>query len=205
MMPRYAARARRFATVSSGARRRGDAHRCTSAYPARVPLALRARTLWKSYAAGVEGCSARAWILRGASLDVNHGECVAVLGARGAGTTTLLYCLAGLLRPDAGTIETHLDPLLVDPQRMRERKAYEGQLLLVDDGLRLRHDTERARFVRERTTSTSIIATHELSRVRDVADRFLLLHHGQLLPLDRLTGTRRVAEPSAENAVERGR
>ena len=168
-----------------------------SAYSARVSLALRVRTLWKSYAAGVEGCSARAWILRGVSLDVGHGECVAVLGARGAGTTTLLYCLAGLLRPDAGTVETHLDPLLVDSQRIREHEAHERQLLLVDDGLRLRHDTERAWFIRERSTSTSIIATHELSRVRDVADRFLLLHHGRLLPLDRLTGTRRVAEPSS--------
>jgi ABC-type multidrug transport system ATPase subunit len=168
-----------------------------------VSFALRARALWKSYAAGVEGCSARAWILRGASLDVDQGECVAVLGAPGAGTTTLLYCLARLLRPDAGTIETHLDPVLVDPQRFHEQPPYDGQLLLVDDGLRLRHDTERVRFVRERSTSTSIIATHELSRVRDVADRFLLLHHGRLLPLDRLTGTRRVAERSAEDAGER--
>jgi len=56
-----------------------------------VSIALRVRTLWKSYAAGVEGCSARAWVLRGTSLDVEQGECVAVLGARGAGTSTLLY------------------------------------------------------------------------------------------------------------------
>src|SRR5512132_2963795 len=110
MMPRRTIRARRSATVSSGSRQHGDDHERPIAYPARVSLALRARTLWKSYAAGVEGCSARAWILRGASLDVDQGECVAVLGARGAGTTTLLYCLAGLLRPDAGSIETHLDP-----------------------------------------------------------------------------------------------
>jgi ABC-type multidrug transport system ATPase subunit len=166
-----------------------------------VSLALRARTLWKSYAAGVEGCSARAWVLRGASLDVDLGECVAVLGARGAGTTTLLYCLAGLLRPDAGSIETHLDPMLIDPHRINEEHENDGRLLLIDDGLRVRDRPERTRFVRERATraSTSIIATHELSRVRDVADRFLQLHHGQLLPLDRLTGSRRVAEPpSAE-------
>ena len=162
-----------------------------------MSLALRARTLWKSYAAGVEGCSARAWILRGASLDVDCGECVAILGARGAGTTTLLYCLAGILRPDAGSIETDLEPVLVDTKRMHQEHEYTGRLLLLDDGLGTRHGADRTRFVRERFTSTSIIATHELSRVRDVADRFLLLHHGQLLPLDRLTGTRRVAELSA--------
>jgi ABC-type multidrug transport system ATPase subunit len=162
-----------------------------------VSLALRVRTLWKSYAAGVEGCSARAWILRGVSLEVAQGECVAVLGARGAGTTTLLYCLAGLLRPDAGSVETALDPMLVDTHRIDQERECTGRLLLVDDGLRLRHDTERAHLTRVRAARppTSIIATHELSRVRDVADRFLLLHHGQLLPLDRITGSRRVAEP----------
>ena len=159
-----------------------------------MSTALRARTLWKSYAAGVEGCSARAWILRGASLDVDHGECVAVLGAPGAGTTTLLYCLAGLLRPDAGSIETELDPMLIESHRLSEERDYAGRLLLVDDGLKRRSETDRPRFVRERATSTSIIATHELSRVRNVADRFLLLHHGRLIPLDRLPGARRVAE-----------
>lgn len=162
-------------------------------------MALRVRTLWKSYAAGVDGCSARAWILRGASLELARGECVAVLGAPGAGTTTLLYCLAGLLRPDAGSVDTDLDPLLVESNRMNEECDCSGRLLLVDDGLRIHREPRRPRFVRERCSpsSASIIATHELSRVRDVADRFLLLHHGQLLPLDRLAGTRRVAEPPA--------
>jgi ABC-type multidrug transport system ATPase subunit len=197
MMLRCAIRARRRAAVSSGARRLDANEQPTIAYRAPVSLALRARTLWKSYAAGVEGCSARAWVLRGASLDVDQGECVAILGARGAGTTTLLYCLAGLLRPDAGSIETTLDPLLVEAQRMHEVRDCAGRLLLVDDGLRSFHAAERPRFLRERITrdSASVIATHELSRARDVADRFLLLHHGRLLPLDRLTGSRRVAEP----------
>jgi ABC-type polysaccharide/polyol phosphate transport system ATPase subunit len=192
-------RRKTIATVSSGSRRVDDSRRCRIGYRAPVSLALRARTLWKSYAAGVEGCSARAWILRGASLDVGHGECVAVLGARGAGTTTLLYCLAGLLRPDAGSIESDLEPMLVDSKRMPAEREHTGRLLLVDDGPCLRFEADRPRFVREPAvrSSTSIIATHELSRVRDVADRFLLLHHGQLLPLDRLTGNRRVAEPPA--------
>src|SRR5688572_27156047 len=80
-----------------------------------MPIALRARAVWRSYAAGVAGCWARAWVLRGASLDVERGECVAVLGARGAGTTTLLHCLAGLRRPDAGSIEREAAAHLVEP------------------------------------------------------------------------------------------
>lgn len=166
-------------------------------YRAPVMSALRARTLWKSYAAGVEGCSARAWILRGASLDVEQGECIAVLGARGAGTTTLLYCLAGLRRPDAGTVETDLVPLLVPSEKLSELRPRAGQLLLIDDPLRLHRGAPRPSFAHlpGAAPSTVIIATHELARVREVADRVLLLHQGRLFPLDRLTGARRVAEP----------
>src|SRR3954447_26528988 len=44
-------------------------------------------------------------VLRGISLEVNEGETVFLLGASGAGKTTLLYTLAGLERPEAGTVE----------------------------------------------------------------------------------------------------
>lgn len=168
-----------------------------------MSIALHARALWKSYAAGVEGCSARAWVLRGTNLEVEQGECVAVLGARGAGTSTLLHCLAGLRRPDAGSVETALPPLLVGADELRDSHLRADRLLLIDDGLCLRRDTRRPLFVREPGTSppTSIVATHELARVRDVADRVLLLHHGRLLPLDRLTGVRRVAESTVTRSL----
>ena len=38
------------------------------------------------------------------SMAVHPGEILALLGPNGAGKTTTLLCLAGLLRPDAGTI-----------------------------------------------------------------------------------------------------
>jgi ABC-type multidrug transport system ATPase subunit len=162
-----------------------------------MPLALRARALWKSYAAGVARCSARVWVLRGASLDVERGECVAVLGARGAGTTTLLHCLAGLRRTDAGTIELGLAPRLVEvDSACAERTSNADLLTLYDDGLDHRRVRATSLFVREgaQNASTTIIATHELARVRGIADRILLLHHGRLIPLDSSTGARRVAE-----------
>ncbi|BDA85176.1 ABC transporter ATP-binding protein [Aureimonas sp. SA4125] len=42
--------------------------------------------------------------LRGIELTVESGECVALLGRNGAGKTTILKCLMGLLQPSAGTI-----------------------------------------------------------------------------------------------------
>lgn len=42
--------------------------------------------------------------LRGVSLSARRGELVAVMGPNGAGKTTLLSILAGLERPDSGTV-----------------------------------------------------------------------------------------------------
>jgi len=44
-------------------------------------------------------------ILRGVSLAVESGEIVALMGASGAGKTTILRCIAGLETPDAGTVQ----------------------------------------------------------------------------------------------------
>jgi ATPase subunit of ABC transporter with duplicated ATPase domains len=65
---------------------------------------LRIDSLWKSYASGVRGCSARIWVLRDLSLAVEEGESVAVVGRPGAGKRTLLHCILGLRRPDAGVV-----------------------------------------------------------------------------------------------------
>jgi putative ABC transport system ATP-binding protein len=50
--------------------------------------------------------------LRGASVFVDKGEIVAVMGPSGSGKSTLLHCLAGILVPDAG--EVHFDGRRVD-------------------------------------------------------------------------------------------
>ena len=42
--------------------------------------------------------------LKGVSFEVNKGEIVALIGANGAGKTTILHTVTGLLKPKSGTI-----------------------------------------------------------------------------------------------------
>src|SRR5436189_5765497 len=62
---------------------------------------LKANDLHRSCRMGSPGIEG----LRGIARSVAHGEAVFHCGASGAGKTTLLYTLAGLERPEAGTVE----------------------------------------------------------------------------------------------------
>jgi putative ABC transport system ATP-binding protein/lipoprotein-releasing system ATP-binding protein len=62
---------------------------------------LVARDLRRSFRIGPR----RIEVLRGISMEVAYGEAVFLCGASGAGKTTLLYTLAGLERPESGTVE----------------------------------------------------------------------------------------------------
>jgi putative ABC transport system ATP-binding protein len=59
--------------------------------------------------------------LRGASVSVEAGEILAVMGPSGSGKSTLLHCLAGILTPDHG--EVWFDGRRVDALRETERSA----------------------------------------------------------------------------------
>ena len=43
--------------------------------------------------------------LRGVDIDINPGEIVALIGANGAGKSTTLKAISGLIKPSAGIIE----------------------------------------------------------------------------------------------------
>jgi putative ABC transport system ATP-binding protein len=80
---------------------------------------LSGRSLVKSYASNSPA-------LRGASVELGHGEILAVTGPSGSGKSTLLLCLAGVLRPDAG--EVHFAGRRIDTEsetvrsRLRRRE-----------------------------------------------------------------------------------
>ena len=96
-------------------------------------LQLVARDLRRSFRIG----SRRIEVLRGISMDVVRGEAVFLCGASGAGKTTLLYTLAGLERPESGTVEFEGRRLYTGSSssqaEMRNRKmgfVFQGYFLL---------------------------------------------------------------------------
>jgi iron complex transport system ATP-binding protein len=63
--------------------------------------------------------------LEDVSLQVHAGEFVAVIGPNGAGKSTLLAALAGLIRPDDGSVMLDAHPLRqVPPAQLARRRAY---------------------------------------------------------------------------------
>jgi ABC-2 type transport system ATP-binding protein len=66
------------------------------------------KDLTKTYAGGFEA-------LKKTDLEIRRGEIFALLGPNGAGKTTTLRMIAGLLRPDAGTIRIFGIDALADP------------------------------------------------------------------------------------------
>lgn len=57
---------------------------------------LRLDKIYKSYG--------KAHILNGVSLDINKGDCIAIIGGNGCGKTTLVQILCGIIRADKGSV-----------------------------------------------------------------------------------------------------
>lgn len=66
------------------------------------------------------------------SFGLGEGELLALTGRNGSGKTTLLRALAGLVRPDAGTVRWQGADVADDPEAWRSQLAWLGHL----DGLK---------------------------------------------------------------------
>jgi ABC-2 type transport system ATP-binding protein len=71
----------------------------------------------------------------GLDLTVNQGEFYTLLGPNGAGKTTTLRMVAGLLRPDAGTIHIHGIDALADPVAAKRCVAWISDEPMIYDKL----------------------------------------------------------------------
>lgn len=63
-------------------------------------------------------------VIRNLSLDINDGELVSLLGPSGVGKTTILKTIAGLLRPDSGSI-------IINGQRVDNLPAEKRDAVLI--------------------------------------------------------------------------
>src|SRR5215204_3090543 len=68
---------------------------------------LEMRNVHKRFGAG----DAPTEVLRDINLDIREGEFVAIVGYSGAGKTTLISLLAGLITPDTGSVTLGGEPI----------------------------------------------------------------------------------------------
>ncbi len=89
--------------------------------------------------------------VRGISLEVNEGEIVTLIGANGAGKTTALRTISGLVKPSSGTIEFEGKPIQkVSPQKIVAHgisQVPEGRHVF--PGLTVQENLEMGAFLRK--------------------------------------------------------
>jgi branched-chain amino acid transport system ATP-binding protein len=76
-------------------------------------------------------------VLHGVSIEVREGETVALLGTNGNGKSTLIKCIMGMVRPEAGEIVLEWDGARIDLTRKSTEEIVGLGIALVPEGRRL--------------------------------------------------------------------
>jgi branched-chain amino acid transport system ATP-binding protein len=76
-------------------------------------------------------------VLHGVSMSVQEGETVVLLGANGNGKSTLMKCIMGLVRPDAGEVVLETDGRRENLVGRRPEEIVQLGITLVPEGRRL--------------------------------------------------------------------
>jgi branched-chain amino acid transport system ATP-binding protein len=76
-------------------------------------------------------------VLHDVSIEVREGETVALLGTNGNGKSTLIKCIMGMVRPEAGEIVLEADGERIDLTRKSTEEIVALGIALVPEGRRL--------------------------------------------------------------------
>ena len=131
--------AARSITISTG----GDAQNCSSGFPGMKGRIMSAGPEVLIDVRGLVKVQGRLPVLRGLDLTLRRGEFVALTGPNGSGKSTLLRLLAGLSRPDGGSIHIGGWQVPAELAALRAQIGYVGHETLLYDQLSA---TENLRF-----------------------------------------------------------
>jgi ABC-2 type transport system ATP-binding protein len=112
-------------------------------------------------------------VLDQVDLALETGSVLALLGANGAGKTTMVRILATLIRPDAGTAKIAGHDLLSDPGAVKRAISLTGQYAAVDDVLTGQENLEmmgqllRLSRPAARARARALLAEFDLTHARD--------------------------------------
>ena len=111
-------------------------------------------------------------VLDGINLDVFKGENIAVLGKSGTGKSVLIKIIAGLLKPDSGTVKVlgqEVDKLsLKDLQQMRLKLGFSFQNSALYDSMTVRENLEFPLVRNKRNLSTKEVNDAIVAVLEDV-------------------------------------
>ena len=137
-------------------------------------------------------------VLTDLSLNIHHGESVAIIGANGAGKSTLLHLLAGIFLPQQGQISIgHIPVIKKNLRRIREKLGFAFQN--PDDQLFMTSVYEDIAFG---PRNFGLEADEVSLRVMNALDRVGIVHLKDRAPYKLSGGEKRAASIAVILAME---